>query len=59
MIPLPVEWIKNMRLGKGDSLRIEMLEDGSLKITPVPQDCQTLKEPGAQHLPPMERCWHE
>lgn len=37
IIPLPVDWIKNMKLEKGDTLKIEMQEDHSLRITPVPQ----------------------
>ena len=41
LTPLPVQWVKSMKLFKGDSLRIEMLDDYSLKITPVPSDsCQ-------------------
>lgn len=34
---LPVDWVKNMKIGKGDFLTIEMLDDQSLRITPVPQ----------------------
>jgi antitoxin component of MazEF toxin-antitoxin module len=37
LITLPAQWINNMRLGKGDSLKIEMKDDHSLKLTPVPQ----------------------
>ena len=37
LVPLPVNWIKNLDIGKGDSLKIEMLDDQSLRITPVLQ----------------------
>ncbi len=37
LVPLPVDWIKNLDIGKGDLLKIEMLDDHSLKLTPVPQ----------------------
>lgn len=37
LVPLPVQWAKNMKLRKGDSLRIEMEDDYSLRITPVLQ----------------------
>lgn len=39
MVPLPVDWVKNMRIGKGDSLKIEMQKDKSLRITPIPEAC--------------------
>lgn len=39
MVPLPVDWVKNMRIGKGDSLKIEMQEDKSLRITPILGAC--------------------
>ena len=32
MIPIPTNWIKNMNIGKGDTLNIEMVEDRSLRI---------------------------
>lgn len=35
LIPLPPDWVKNMDICKGDLLKIEMLEDKTLKITPV------------------------
>ena len=35
LIPLPKEWTRNVNAGKGDKLRIEMLEDHSLRISPV------------------------
>lgn len=37
LLPLPVDWIKNMKIGKGDSLNIEMQNDHSLRITPIPE----------------------
>ncbi len=37
LIPLPVDWVNSMEIGKGNLLGIEMQEDSSLKITPVPQ----------------------
>jgi len=37
LVPLPVDWIKNLNIGKGDSLKIEMLDDHSLRITSVLQ----------------------
>jgi len=40
MVPLPVDWVKNLNLGKGNSLKIEMLDDHSLILTPVPQASQ-------------------
>jgi antitoxin component of MazEF toxin-antitoxin module len=37
LISLPAQWIKNMKLSKGDSLKIETQDDKSLRMTPVPQ----------------------
>ena len=34
MLPIPVDWVKNMGVSKGDTLSIEMLEDNSLRIIP-------------------------
>ncbi len=48
LIPLPVQWIKNMKLAKGNSLKIEMQDDHSLRMTPVPQtrqDSEGTREP--------------
>lgn len=36
-VPLPVQWVKNMKIEKGTCLKIEMQDDYSLRITPVPQ----------------------
>lgn len=46
LIPLPVEWINSMRLGKGNSLKIEMQDDKSLRIAPVPPSGQDSKGTG-------------
>lgn len=35
-VPLPPEWIKSNEMKKSDSVRILLLDDGSLKISPVP-----------------------
>jgi antitoxin component of MazEF toxin-antitoxin module len=32
MLPIPTNWIKNMNIGKGDTLNIKMTEDRSLRI---------------------------
>jgi antitoxin component of MazEF toxin-antitoxin module len=32
LIPIPTNWIKNMNIGKGDTLDIKMVEDRSLRI---------------------------
>jgi hypothetical protein len=34
LLSIPVDWIRNMNLSKGDVLNVEMLEDNSLRITP-------------------------
>jgi antitoxin component of MazEF toxin-antitoxin module len=34
MLPLPITWVRNMNACKGDALKIEMLEDHSLRIIP-------------------------
>lgn len=36
LIPLPPEWVNSVGVSKGDSLKIEMQDDNSLRITPVP-----------------------
>jgi antitoxin component of MazEF toxin-antitoxin module len=40
LVPLPIHWIKNLNIGQGDSLKIEMLNDHSLRITSVLQALQ-------------------
>lgn len=34
-VNLPAIWIKQNGVGKGDRVSIEMLDDGSLKISPM------------------------
>ena len=46
-IPLPPQWIKSNEVKKSDRVRIELLDDGNLKICPVPQPGQGTKGPGA------------
>jgi antitoxin component of MazEF toxin-antitoxin module len=36
-VPLPPEWITSNEMKKSDPVRIELLNDGSLKICPVPK----------------------
>lgn len=43
-IPLPPQWIKSNEIKKSDRIRIELLEDGSLKICPVPQSSKDSNE---------------
>lgn len=33
-VPLPVDWVKNQGLGRGDAVDITMMSDGSLRLTP-------------------------
>jgi len=35
MISLPAEWVKSVGLNPGDAVNIEVLEDGSLRLTPL------------------------
>jgi antitoxin MazE len=48
LVPLPVAWVKTHGLGQSDSVEIELLEDSSLKVTPVSstarQDCEENRE---------------
>ena len=44
---LPVDWVKNMKIGKGDFLSIETQDDQSLRITPVPQARQDSEGTGS------------
>ncbi|MEI6103146.1 MAG: hypothetical protein WCP70_04305 [Methanothrix sp.] len=34
-VNLPLVWTKSKRIEKGDKVSIEMLDDGSLKISPI------------------------
>jgi hypothetical protein len=45
-----------MRLSKGKSLKIEIQEDSSLKLTPVPQDSQDSEETKKPTLDYDKRC---
>ncbi|MCC4770220.1 hypothetical protein FXV91_08430 [Methanosarcina sp. DH2] len=36
LLPLPAIWAKNFCLTQGSVMNIEMLDDSSLRITPVP-----------------------
>jgi|GEM_PF-2972958 antitoxin MazE len=36
MCPLPAAWAKDAKLDQSSTVKIELLEDGSLKICPVP-----------------------
>jgi len=61
LVPLPVAWIKNHKLGQSDSVKIELLDDSSLKLTPVPpaarQDVGETRR--STHNPIEEGCKHE
>jgi antitoxin MazE len=46
-ITLPVDWVKNMKIGKANFLNIEILDDQSLRITPVPQARQDSEGTGS------------
>jgi len=35
-VPLPPEWIRSNSMKKSDSVKIVLLNDGNLKICPVP-----------------------
>ena len=36
MCPLPAAWAKNVKLDQSSTVKIELLDDGNLKICPVP-----------------------
>ncbi len=40
MISLPAEWVKSVGLSPGDAINIEVLEDGSLRLTPLSMTTQ-------------------
>jgi len=50
-VPLPPEWIKSNEMRKSDPVRIELLDDGNLKICPVPKSGQGSKGTGAPTTP--------
>jgi antitoxin component of MazEF toxin-antitoxin module len=59
MLPIPTDWIRNMKLEKSDILYIEMLSDQSLRITPVPQARQDSEGTGsATPINCKKRCSH-
>ena len=38
-VPLPPNWIKSNSMKKSDPVRIVLLDDGNLKVSPVPPTC--------------------
>ena len=42
-VPLPLEWIRSNEMKKSGHVRIELLDDGNLKICPIPQSGQDSK----------------
>ncbi|BAW28069.1 hypothetical protein SAMN02910340_02380 [Methanosarcina thermophila] len=60
MLPIPTDWIRNMKLEKSDVLCIEMLSDQSLRITPVPQARQDSEGTGSATPTNLKKkCPHE
>lgn len=51
LVPLPVEWVNSMKIGKGSSINIELLDDFSLRITPVLQARQDSDRTGCCLVP--------
>ena len=49
LLPMPVDWIRTIHAGKGYKLRIEMMEDCSLRITPGSGNRQEPQNPEAYH----------
>lgn len=47
LVPLPALWVKSMNIGKGNSLKIEMQDDHSLRVTPVLQARQDSEGTGS------------
>jgi hypothetical protein len=45
-VPLPPLWIRSNAMKKSDLVRIELLDDGNLKICSVPQSGQGSKGTG-------------
>jgi hypothetical protein len=43
---LPLDWIRSNEMEKSDPVRIELLEDGNLKIGPAPKSDQGYKGTG-------------
>lgn len=46
-VQLPVQWVKNMNIEKGSRLNMELLDDYSLRITPIPQARQDSEGTGS------------
>lgn len=40
LCPLPAAWARNAKLDQSSSVNIELLDDGSIRITPAPYDRQ-------------------
>ncbi len=54
-IPLPPEWITSNEMKKSDPVRIELLNDGSLKICPVPKSDQGSQGTGTPTATTVQR----
>jgi phosphate uptake regulator len=54
-VPLPGEWITSNEIKKSDPVRIELLEDGNLKIAPVSQSDQGSKGTGTPTATTVQR----
>ena len=52
---LPPDWIKSNEMKKSDPVRIELLNDGSLKIAPVPKSDQGSKGTGTPTATTVQR----
>lgn len=59
LLPIPVNWIKNMKLKKGSMLNIEMNHDLSLRIYPVSGARQDYTENGAVTIFSEKRATNE
>ncbi len=46
-VTLPLDWIRSNEIKKSDPVRIELLEDGNLKICPAPKSDQGYQGTGA------------
>ena len=58
-VPLPVQWVKTMKIEKGNCIKIEMQDDYSLRITPVPQARQDSEGTGSATPTNLKkRCSH-
>jgi antitoxin MazE len=41
--PLPTSWAKNVKLDQSSLVNIDLMDDGSIRITPVPQPGQGIE----------------